>query len=86
MEENCFKIRKFNPDNANYDEETVLITEDTSGAHSGGDLRLVEDFVARVGGEKPSVSCTSIEDSITGHLITIAAEKARKEKRVIFFE
>ena len=85
LEENCFKIRRFNPDNANYDEETVLITEDTSGAHSGGDLRLVEDFVARVGGGEPSVSCTSIEDSIIGHLITIAAEKSRKEKRVIFF-
>ena len=86
LEDNCFKVRKFNPDKADYEEQVVNITEDVSGAHSGGDLRLVADFVARVGGQTPSISCTDIEDSITGHLITIAAEKSRKERKVIFFE
>ena len=86
LEGNEFKVRKFNADKATYEEETLSITEDVSGAHSGGDLRLVADFVARVSGEAPSVSCTSIEDSVTGHLITIAAERSRKEKRTIFFQ
>lgn len=86
LESNEFKVRKFNADKAICNEETVFITEDVSGVHSGGDLRLVADFVARVSGETPSISCTSIEDSVEGHLITIAAEKSRKEGRTVFFD
>lgn len=86
LESNEFKVRKFNADKAMYDEETVFVTEDVSGAHSGGDLRLAADFVARVSGETPSVSCTSIEDSVEGHLIAIAAERSRKEGRTVFFD
>ena len=83
LESNKFVVRKYNPDSTEYDEETVLITEDTSGAHSGGDLRLVEDFVARVSGNVPSVSCTTIEDSIEGHMLVIAAEKSRKNHVIV---
>lgn len=83
LESNKFTVRKYDPETTEYTEETVEITEDTSGAHSGGDLRLVADFVARVAGEKPSVSCTSIEDSVAGHMLVIAAEISRKEHRTV---
>ena len=39
-----------------------------TGSHGGGDLRLVEDFVHVLQGEEPSISCTTIKDSINGHL------------------
>lgn len=83
LESNRFVVRRYDADRADYREETVEITEDTSGAHSGGDLRLAADFVARVAGEEPSVSCTSIDDSIEGHRLVIAAEAARREQKVV---
>lgn len=73
---------------AGWREETVDlgIGGDKSGAqgtHGGGDLRLVEDFVRVLRGETPSVSCTSIEDSVNGHLAVFRAEKARKTGTVV---
>jgi len=52
------------------------------GGHGGGDLRLVEDFVYSLNGEEPSISCTSLEDSIYSHLTVFRAEKARKNKTI----
>jgi hypothetical protein len=51
--------------------------------HGGGDLRLAEDFVRTIRGESPSISCTSLEDSIYGHLIGFGADQSRREGRVI---
>lgn len=53
-----------------------------TGSHGGGDLRLVEDFVRVLQGEAPSISCTSLNDSINGHLSVFRAEKARKSGTV----
>ena len=73
---------------AGWREETVDlgIGGDKSGAqgtHGGGDLRLVEDFVHVLRGETPSMSCTSIADSINGHLAVFRAEQARKTGKVV---
>ncbi|MFC7620624.1 Gfo/Idh/MocA family protein [Microlunatus sp. GCM10028923] len=63
-----------------YQEE--LITTDVAGlAHGGGDLKLVADFVRAVRGEPVSVSSTKIENSIDGHLIVFAADRALAERR-----
>ncbi|MDR0450532.1 MAG: hypothetical protein LBH26_04625 [Treponema sp.] len=54
---------------------------DTTGAlggHGGGDQRLVEDFVSSLRGGAPSISCTSIQDSISGHLAVFRADLARE--------
>jgi hypothetical protein len=51
--------------------------------HGGGDLRLVEDFVKVIRGESPSISTTSLEASVYGHLIGFAAESSREEGRVV---
>ena len=43
-------------------------------AHGNGDRRIVEDFLSLLNGEKPSICCTSIEDSMAGHEIAYKAE------------
>lgn len=53
-----------------------------TGAHGGGDLRLVEDFVHVLQGEKPSLSYTGIEDSVNGHLAVFLADRARETMQV----
>lgn len=53
------------------------------GGHFGGDQMLALDFVKYMRGEKPSVSCTELSDSINGHLCVYAADRAMKENRVV---
>lgn len=65
-----------------YSEETVDVNAGTDG-HGGGDLRLVEDFVHTLQGKPRSISSTTLEDSIYGHLIGFAADRARVERRTV---
>lgn len=44
--------------------------------HGGGDHALVEDFVKYVRNEPTSLSCTSINDSVAGHLVVFAADES----------
>ena len=46
------------------------------GGHGGGDERLAEDFVAFARGEEPSISCTSVFESVTGHLCVFLADRS----------
>ncbi|MBR2868794.1 MAG: Gfo/Idh/MocA family oxidoreductase [Clostridia bacterium] len=46
--------------------------------HGGGDLDLVRDFVAYCRNETPSVSCTDIKDSLSGHLAVFLADRSRE--------
>ena len=52
------------------------------GGHAGGDMRLVADFVRFIRGEPRSLSCTTIEDSVRGHLIGFRADRARETRTV----
>lgn len=64
----------------------LQIKGDTTGAfggHGGGDLRLAEDFVRIVSGEEPSIACTSIYDSVIGHLCVYKADKSREENGAV---
>ena len=54
-----------------------------TGGHFGGDKGLINDFCQLVLGQQPSISCTSVQDSITGHLLVFAADKAMKENKII---
>lgn len=86
FEDSKFTIRRTNPGpGKDYDEEVIdlNITGDMTGAfggHGGGDIRLVEDFVNYVSGGKPSVSCTSIKDSMYSHKAVFSADKSRKNR------
>ncbi len=86
MEDGSFVVR--HPDareGHEYSEEQVDLN--VSGAmHGGGDMRLVEDFVRSVRGEERSISSTDIVDSIYGHLIAYAADKAMTERKVVEIE
>ena len=53
------------------------------GSHGGGDERLTADFVAILNGREKSVSCTELADSINGHRIGFAADRARIEHTVV---
>jgi predicted dehydrogenase len=53
------------------------------GGHGGGDQRLIGDFISLIAGNEPSKSVTSIQDSLTGHMIAFAADTAMNERRVV---
>lgn len=86
FEDNTFVIRKVNPEKIYeetlYDAAVKANMDGEFGDHGGGDLRLCEDFIDILQGGKPSISCTSLEDSIYSHLTVFRAEKARKNGTV----
>ena len=89
LEESRFVIRHIDPRPGHeYAEETVDLSlgGDMTGAfggHGGGDLRLMADFVRLVRGEQPSISTTTLVDSVNGHLIGFCADRAMEEGRVV---
>lgn len=92
FEDSRFVIRKRDTrPGREYSEETVEVDikgdmHGMRGGHGGGDLRLVADFVRMIRGEPPSPSSTSLEDSISGHLIGFAADEAMTTGRTLELE
>lgn len=78
LEENRFVVRTYNADTLLYNERTVDLAKDVSGAdrHSGGDSRLIEDFINLLNDSPRSISSTVIEDSVYGHLTVFAADES----------
>ncbi len=56
--------------------------QDTDG-HGGGDWRLVADWIQAVDQQNPSLLTSTIDASIESHLMGFAAEKSRKENKVV---
>lgn len=89
FEDSAFTIRHMDlRPGHEFSEQQVNLNEvgDTSGStgnHGGGDLRLVADFLSLLRGDIPSISSTSIEDSIAGHLLGFGADRAREESVVV---
>ncbi|HBN84281.1 MAG TPA: hypothetical protein DDZ89_10585, partial [Clostridiales bacterium] len=50
--------------------------------HGGGDARLTDDFISVMSGEQPSISTTSLEDSLYGHMIGFEADRAMNESTI----
>lgn len=87
FEESKYTVLKINPSPDAHNEECdveevdLKITGDMVGAfggHGGGDERLSEDFVKFIRGEEPSLACTSIFDSMAGHMSVYCADKSRE--------
>lgn len=57
-------------------EVNVKVADDS---HGGGDLLLSEDFVNYVRDDIMSVSCTSINESVKGHLTVFKADESMKK-------
>ncbi len=89
LDDQRFVVRRIDPRPGREHSEEIVDTgtpEDASGAfggHGGGDLRLVDDFVSFILSEQPSISCTSLEDSVRGHLIGYRADQAMQAGQVI---
>ena len=88
FEESKYTVLKINPSPDAHNEECdveevdLMITGDMVGAfggHGGGDERLSEDFVKFIRGEEPSLACTSIFDSMAGHMSVYRADKSRED-------
>lgn len=79
LEDGKLTVSKIDPSpNCEYCEEE-LCTNVENDSHGGGDILLVSDFVDYIVGEKaPSVSCTSIQNSMKGHLVVTLADKSRE--------
>lgn len=79
------KYRRYDKRTSGYIEEQFDFndTQGETGGHFGGDRGLVADFCDLMVGQMPSISCTSVEDSINGHLTCFAADCAMKEHRIV---
>ncbi len=76
LESNQLTLRQYNPQTLLYDEEKFDVSEQVCSGHSGGDMRLIADFIGRMQGEKCSLSATDISQSIFGHLCVYAADRS----------
>lgn len=56
------------------------------GGHNGGDYAIMHDLVRYMNGDRSSVSITSLEDSVYGHLCVFAAEQSRKTHSIVNIE
>ena len=84
-----FVVRKIDTrPGCEYSEEIVDLnidgdTSGVTGGHGGGDQRLVADFVEYIKGGMPSISCTSITDSVYGHLAVFRADESMNSGRIM---
>lgn len=76
MEENLITIHQFGSDETQSVPVRVPQTA-YSYNHNGGDYRLIQDFVRSVRELNPALNRSAARQSLEGHLICFAAEKAR---------
>jgi predicted dehydrogenase len=87
LEESRFTVRLLDPGPArNFREEVVEVDvkgdmHGAFGGHGGGDLRLVRDFVRVLQGGPVSISSTTLDDSIYGHLLCYRADESMEQRR-----
>ncbi|RKN70700.1 gfo/Idh/MocA family oxidoreductase [Paenibacillus ginsengarvi] len=81
LEDGSFTIRHFELSAPHgYREEQVQV-DVTDNMHGGGDMRLVSDFLRVIRGEQPSISTTTLADSVNGHFVGFAADRSRTEQK-----
>ena len=59
------------------------VPKNEGGGHGGGDMGLIRSFVDAIRTEKQEVLETNVEEVLRSHLTVFAAEKSRREGRVI---
>lgn len=90
FEDSKYVLRKMTPSEnyAGFSEQEfdLKVTGDMIGAkggHGGGDENLVLDFVEYINGHEPSVSCTTLEDSVVSHHTVFCANESRKSGKTV---
>ncbi len=83
-------VRKYDPSPANFygvseeiDVNSKVVNKAEFGGHNGGDFLIMHDLLAYLNGDRSSISITSLNDSVNGHLCVFAAEKSRKENKFV---
>ena len=75
MEQNVIHVKPYLTDDYDID---LNATNADFGVHGGGDRLLFEDFVDYITVNSPSVTRTTLEDSLISHEMCFGAEKSRK--------
>ncbi|NOU62469.1 gfo/Idh/MocA family oxidoreductase [Paenibacillus sp. LMG 31461] len=83
MEEGSYVIRHPDARKGHIYSEQQFEVGVSGDLHGGGDLLLTADFVKVLRGAVPSISSTSLEQSLHGHLIGFAADQSRQEQRTV---
>ena len=78
FEENCVTMKTFATNNV----EAIQIGEEVGG-HGGGDTRVVQNWLEAIRCGDASLILTNAEESLRTHTIVFAAEKSRREKRMV---
>ncbi len=82
FEEGKFTVSLINPAPGCEHDDTEYDMHINDDSHGGGDLALVKDFIAYCKDESTTPSCTSINDSLAGHLAVFLADKSMAENGV----
>lgn len=78
LEDGIITVSKIDPrPGCEHLDETIDVSV-KDDSHGGGDILLAEDFADYVSGAQPSVACTSVQDSLKGHLAVFLADKSRE--------
>lgn len=88
IEDKKFTLRTLNDQTLSYDEQIIDLTDEIFNSaqyvgHGGGDYAIMYELVRYLNGDNSSVSITSLDDSINGHLVVYAADESRKEGKII---
>ena len=83
MDRGVLSLRLFNRDNQWVPVEQEIKINVSGDMHGGGDMGLVEDFVRVLRGQSTSPGATRIEDSLNGHLIAYAADRAMLTRQIV---
>ncbi len=90
LDEGKFALRIFNRSEGKFgfDEREIDVNGEIHesseyAGHAGGDYAIMHDLIGYLNGDRSSLSITSIDDSINGHLIVYAAEESRKTGKTI---
>ncbi len=80
FEEQKFRISKISPEaeGGKTEREIDVSKLQRGNAHGGGDQAIVRDFLALLNGDEPSLCCTTLDDSMTGHQLVFLAEQSRE--------
>jgi len=81
-EGSIIEVTKFNANAVEKTEKRIIRAELVGGAHGGGDVLLMEDFLAELENNSED-SRTAIDRSIESHVMAFAAEEARVTGKVV---
>ena len=91
LEEGKFILRTFDrsENKFTYNEETIDVNGEVRASveysgHAGGDFAIMYEWIRYLNGDKSSISITSLEDSVNGHLVVYSAEESNKTGRTVY--